>query len=214
MCNFKALSFKGGVIMENPGRTLTENGLIIRLGLVTIIKNSGLETFRSTNWQRLETWGSGWSWRDWMGTQPQQCMTPSGRFYKEKDFNKINIDTELRERTRDTSCTLKATQAQLVTAWVITMVWSSPLQTETMTIGAAAVDRATNQAGGSLSNYLSDWLQKCAQLLILTSLSLLIFSCGASILNGKYGERIIWYEITGWYNSLKSTSMMISKKGD
>ena len=36
-------SFKGGVILDNPERTLTGTGLITRMGLVTRIRSSGLE---------------------------------------------------------------------------------------------------------------------------------------------------------------------------
>ena len=76
--------FRGVVIMENQGRTLTETGLITNVGLETTIRSSGLEINRSISWQRLETWCSGWSLRPGMEGQPGQSTTHSGQIYAYK----------------------------------------------------------------------------------------------------------------------------------
>ena len=135
---------------------------------------------------------------------------------------KKNFDLELRERTRDTNFTLEDTQEMLETAWlaaaILTMVWSSPLLTETMTSqwqATLTVQRAGKEAGGSISNYLNDY-KMCS------STSWLIFRCFYAHLNGVYytdpngapsnGEGIIWYHWLGWDYSLKSTVLMMIKK--
>ena len=179
----------------------------------------------SISWQSLETWGSGLSWRPMMGGQPGQSLTHSGGIYKIRFF-KDKHSPGLRERTRDTSYTLEATQELLVTAWlavwlaVPTMVWSSPPWTETMTHLAPTVQRIWKEAGGSICKYkYLNFTKKCN----LTFTLWLIFSCGRSNLNGvRYTDPkppsrahgIMWYHWLGDHYSLKSSTMMImSKKG-
>ena len=71
-------------------------------------------------------------------------------------------------KTRVTCSTSAATLGLLVTALSIAMVSSSPLWTETMTSGVAAVQRNTKEAGGSMGmgNYLNVNIFPCLYLII------------------------------------------------
>ena len=148
--------------------------------------------------------------------QSGQSLTHSGGFIN-FHFTKINIDPELRGRTRRTSHWRIQRRCGRQHGWQLFQQWyevhhSGQRQWQVQSELCTVLQRRL------VDQSVTIWLitQMCS------GTSWLIFSCGWARLNGQYytepkgapstSHGIKWYHWLGWDYSLKSTTMKILKK--